>query len=82
ENILVNDESSNSESENTLKEQVKNPEEAIMETIKNIDKYNNNDQIIYEETISEYSTQSSFLQVTNYQYEGNLENWFLFENFD
>lgn len=83
ENILVNDndESSNSESENTL-EEIENPEEAIMETIENIDKYNNNDQIIYDETISEYGTQFSLSQATNYQHEGGLENWFLFEKFD
>ncbi|CAG8438518.1 186_t:CDS:2 [Scutellospora calospora] len=61
-------------------EQLENLEENIMKTIENIEEFNANDEIIYNEATSECSTQSS--SQVNFQSENTLENWFLLEKFD
>ncbi|CAG8538603.1 10095_t:CDS:2 [Dentiscutata heterogama] len=61
-------------------EQLENLEENIMKPIDNIEEFNANDEIIYNEATSEYSTQS--LSQVNFQYKNTLENWFLLEKFD
>ncbi|CAG8791479.1 33825_t:CDS:1, partial [Gigaspora margarita] len=62
----------------TSEEQLENLEEAIIETIGNIDKLNASDKNIYDEAINECSDHS-FSQVTNYRDNDSLKDWFIFK---